>query len=207
MARPLRVKVADGAVTSCTMEVSVCEYEIQGHRFQSTLKLFPLGSYDMILGMDWLESWGLMTVNWGSKYMVFKHQGKFIQLHGVSEVVTECPAILTVQLQLMQIQESVRCLVQLCAIKVDVEAAKIPTAVGALLKEFAALFDEPKGLPPSRPFDHAIDLMPRAAPVNIRPYRYSPAQKDEIERQVADMLAQGIIQISCSPFSSSVLLV
>jgi len=43
--------------------------------------------------------------------------------------------------------------------------------------------------------------------VQVRLYRYLPAVKDEIERQVTDMLKAGIIQPSNSPFSSSVLLV
>ena len=207
MVKKLRVKVADGAVTTCDAELPDCVYQIQGHQFRSTLKLFPLGSYDVILGMDWLESRGLMTVNWGSKYMVFQHQGQFIQSHGVSASVQECPPISTVELQLLQTQESVLRVVQLCSVKDDAEAAIIPKAVTALLEEFAELFEEPRGLPPQRSFDHTIDLLPGATPVNIRPYRYNPAQKDEIKAQVADMLKQGIIQVSRSPFASPVLLV
>nr|XP_051190735.1 uncharacterized protein LOC127304062 [Lolium perenne] len=69
------------------------------------------------------------------------------------------------------------------------------------------LFDEPQGLPPSRPCDHRIHLLPNTAPVAVRPYRYPQLQKDELERQVAVMLAQGIIRISTSPFCAPVLLV
>jgi hypothetical protein len=61
--------------------------------------------------------------------------------------------------------------------------------------------------PPRRPFNHSIPLIPRSRPVNIRPYRYAPALKDEIERQVKEMLAAGLIQPIDSPFSSPVLLV
>jgi hypothetical protein len=50
-------------------------------------------------------------------------------------------------------------------------------------------------------------LIPGATPVQVRPYRYPPSVKDEIEHQVAKMLQSGIIQPSTSPFSSAVLLV
>jgi hypothetical protein len=49
--------------------------------------------------------------------------------------------------------------------------------------------------------------MPGVQPVNIKPYRYNPTQKDEIERQVREMLVNGVVQPSRSPFSSPVLLV
>jgi tRNA A37 N6-isopentenylltransferase MiaA len=43
--------------------------------------------------------------------------------------------------------------------------------------------------------------------VFVRPYRYAPILKTKIERQVSDMLQQGIIQPSSSSFASPVLLV
>jgi hypothetical protein len=50
-------------------------------------------------------------------------------------------------------------------------------------------------------------LLPRAQPFRIRPYRYNPFQKDEIEHQIVDLLQKGLIQQSTSPFASPVLLV
>lgn len=79
--------------------------------------------------------------------------------------------------------------------------------VQPLLQEFAHVFSEPTGLPPKRMCDHHIPLVEGAKPVNLRPYRYKPALKDEIERQVSEMLRSGVIQPSQSSFSSPTLLV
>jgi hypothetical protein len=43
--------------------------------------------------------------------------------------------------------------------------------------------------------------------INCWPYRYSPQQKDEIERQVAKMLQSGLVVPSISPFASPILIV
>jgi hypothetical protein len=76
-----------------------------------------------------------------------------------------------------------------------------------VLNAYEDVFSDPNTLPPRRQLDHAITLEHGATPTNNRPYRYSPLQKDEIERQVQEMLAAGIITQSMSPFASPVLLV
>ena len=53
---------------------------------------------------------------------------------------------------------------------------------------------------------HTIDTGD-AAPIKQRPYRTTPENKQEIDRQVSDMLQRGIIQESVSPWSSPVVLV
>jgi hypothetical protein len=77
----------------------------------------------------------------------------------------------------------------------------------ALLLSFGGLFTDPVGWPPKRVHDHRIILKPDAQPVAVRPYRYPTTHKDELERQCAAMIEQGIIRHSDSPFSSFVLLV
>lgn len=89
----------------------------------------------------------------------------------------------------------------------DTHDPSIPAAVQQVLLEFQDVFEDPKVLPPSRIHDHHIPLLPNAAPVNSRPYRYSPLHKDEIEKQVKELLQAGLIVHSSSPFASPVLLV
>lgn len=77
----------------------------------------------------------------------------------------------------------------------------IPVEVQALLDDFQPVFEEPIGLPPHRSWDHAIPILPRAKLVNIRLYRYIPEQKDEIEKQVHELLQAGLIVHNASPYS------
>ena len=76
-----------------------------------------------------------------------------------------------------------------------------------LLELYADVFQKPSGFPPSRIQDHAIHLNFGAQPVNIKPYRYPYFQKQLIEQMVSEMLKEGVIWSSTSPFSSPVLLV
>lgn len=70
----------------------------------------------------------------------------------------------------------------------------LPQGVTAVLEKFRAVLSLPEGMPPKRPFDHRVHLLPGSHPVNVRPYCYPYFQKIEIERQVREMVEQGIIQ-------------
>jgi hypothetical protein len=50
-------------------------------------------------------------------------------------------------------------------------------------------------------------LIPGASPVRSRPYRHSPELKTEIEKQIAEMLASGVIRPSTCAFSSPLIVV
>ncbi|GJY56256.1 ty3-gypsy retrotransposon protein [Tanacetum coccineum] len=64
----------------------------------------------------------------------------------------------------------------------------------------------PTKLPPHRSIDHRIHFLPDTKPMNVRPNFYPHYQKGEMEKLVTEMLDQGIIRYSQSPFSSPVFL-
>nr|GEW49340.1 reverse transcriptase [Tanacetum cinerariifolium] len=61
----------------------------------------------------------------------------------------------------------------------------------ALLDDFKSVFEVPKGLPPQRAYDHLISLMPNTPPINIRPYRHPPNQKEAVELMVKKLMDSG----------------
>lgn len=202
-----RVKVANGTILNCVASVPNCDWMTQGWVFCTTFKVLDLGSYDMILGMDWLMDHSPMQVDWIQKTLTITWRQQSVTLQGILSEMEQCVCISAQQFQELKDRQAISHLIQLCAVFESVPHESVPTEIQQVLSNFAHVFDEPSGLPPSRAFDHSIPLMTGALPVNVRPYRYTPTQKDEIELQVKEMLAKGTIQPSSSPFSSPVLLV
>ena len=203
------VKIADGTLLKCSAQVSAFTWWLQGHTFVSPMKVLDLGGYDAVLGMDWLSQYSPMHCNWAEKWISFQYQGQMIKLQGVvSSSVPQLSEITSDQLCKWQAGNDVWALAVLEALPESSSSeSSVPPSVTQLLHEYAEVFQTPSTLPPQRQFDHSIPLLHGVSPVNSRPYRYSPAQKDEIERQVNEMLASGLITQSCSPFASPVLLV
>lgn len=82
---------------------------------------------------------------------------------------------------------------------------KVPEDIQLILEKFQVVFDIPKQLPPVRSCDHRIPLIDPTKTIRARPYR--DHQKNEIEKQIKEMLDSGIIRESSSPFASPVVLV
>jgi hypothetical protein len=173
------------------------------------MRVLPLGGYDGILGMDWLEQQGLMTCNWEDKWISFDQQDHPVKLQGLqSSALTSIQALSVEQLVKSYKGNDVWAVAELCLVENQLQiSAGVPEEIQLVLDDFAEVFQAPQGLPPHREFDHAVNLLPDTQPINCRPYRYSPLQKDEIEKQVKEMLLQGTMISSVSPFASPVLLV
>lgn len=208
MNQPITVKIADGGTLTCQYEIPQCSWVCQGQTFVTDLKVIPLSCYDIILGMDWLESHSPMEVDWAKKWLAFDHKGHKIKLQGVKPVVHQCNLVSVEQLFGMLKAEAVEQILELSMLNRQQEVKEHGVQeLRDILQEFATLFSEPQGLPPRRACDHAIQLLAGAQPFRLRPYRYTPDQIDKIEKQVKEMLEKGIIQYSSSPFASPELLV
>ena len=63
------------------------------------------------------------------------------------------------------------------------------------MDEFKDVFPDtlPKGRPPKRDIVHEIRTEEGAKPPSRPPYHLGPAEQDEMEEQVKDLLAQGLL--------------
>lgn len=97
---------------------------------------------------------------------------------------------------------------EFCHITARGTNTEVNVEVQELLSLFIDLLEEPTNLPPFMSgFDHKIPLQLDANPVSKRPYRNSSLQKDVIDKLIQEMLDQGVIQYSSSPYASLVVLV
>ena len=74
--------------------------------------------------------------------------------------------------------------------------------------EFSDVFpEELPGLPPTRDVEFGIELIPGAEPISKTPYRMAPVELKELKEQLQEMLENGFIRPSVSPWGAPVLFV
>nr|GFB43750.1 transposon Ty3-G Gag-Pol polyprotein [Tanacetum cinerariifolium] len=77
-----------------------------------------------------------------------------------------------------------------------------------IVKNFPEVFPEDlPGLPPTRPVEFQIDLVPGATPVARAPYRLVPTKMKELSDQLKEVSDKGFIRPSSSPWGAPVLFV
>lgn len=205
---PLRVTVGNGDELHCHQLCTAVKVHIQNHSFTIDFHILPLYGADVVLGVQWLKTLGPVLTDYTSLTMKFITDGQLIELQGDREKDVELIS-----------PSQLRCIIHtnpsstLFHIRLDPPSSQhdplshsLP-AITTLTMKYSSLFQPLTTLPPSRPIDHKITLIPNSAPMSVRPYRNPYYQKQEIEEQVASMLASGLIQPSFSPFSPPVLLV
>jgi hypothetical protein len=75
----------------------------------------------------------------------------------------------------------------------------------AALKEFEDVLKEILGFPPKRDIDFSINLVPREAPISKTPYMMSTPELKELQMQLEELLMNGYIHPSVSPWEAPIL--
>jgi hypothetical protein len=199
-AKPLQVRATNGGILMSDEHVEAMELCTQGYMFHTYMRVLDIGGY------DWLKSHSPMICHWELKTIKFQDHGQRVHLQGVKQDQISIDALSLEQFVKWSQGNDIWALAMVQQFS-DLTEQGIPAPVAPVLSEFQDVFAESTELPPHRQHDHTIPLLPNAAPINSRPYHYSPLHKDEIEQQVKQLLQSGMISTSTSPFASPVLLV
>ncbi|XP_066320294.1 uncharacterized protein [Miscanthus floridulus] len=156
----LRVTVANGERVPCEGIARDVPVNIYGAPFSITCVGLALGCFDFILGVDFLGTLGPLTWDFEGLTMSFLHEGRHITWRCVGT-----PGAPSQQRSLAAVASDLH-----------------HPLLDELLIQHDAVFDTLRGLPPARPYDHRIHLLPGTAQVAVQPYRYPQLQKDELER-------------------------
>ncbi|XP_074283159.1 uncharacterized protein LOC141607704 [Silene latifolia] len=171
--------------------------------FLTNLIEFPLGGFEIILGMDWL-----------SKYKAFIdcHQKK-VTLSGPKGIIVSYKGfVVKPKIKLISTVTLKSCLRKrggfiVCRVR-DTREVIPGTASIPVVQDFSDVFpDEIPGLPPQRDIDFGIDLKPGAGPISKAPYRMGPKELEELKKQLEELLDKGYVRPSVSPWGAPVLFV
>jgi hypothetical protein len=162
--------------------------------------LLTLGGCDLVLGVDWLRLLGPILWDFVELTMKFQQGEKEVQLQGMRPTESTIEEAKSICKNRGSTCKGVW--IQLVIAGDPKKPTNAHPAIYQLLHEFKGVFEESTGLPPTRSHDHKINLLEGVQPTSARPYRYPYYQKEEIEKQVRDMLKSGVVRPSQSPYSS-----
>ncbi|GJW24099.1 putative reverse transcriptase domain-containing protein [Tanacetum coccineum] len=204
------VELADGKLVKIDTIIRGCTLNFLDHPFNIDLMPVELGSFDVIIGMDWLRRY----------HAVIVCDEKLVQVPYGNETLTFCgnessngrESRLTV-ISCSKAQEYMAkgCqvfLAQISAKKEEDKSERKQIEDVPIVRDFPEVFPEDlPGLPPARPVEFQIDLIPGAAPVARAPYRLAPSEMKELSEQLQELSDKGFIRPSSSPWGAPVLFV
>jgi len=166
------IRAASGNIPT-KLVVGGVQLEIEGRSYQVDLVVLPGLGIDVILGMNWMSSHGVL-IDTSTRVVMLRdpsnQEGFLVQLP--RDINLSCAANA----------------VQAKAI------ADIPVVC-----DFPDVFpDDLPGLPPDRDVEFKIELLPGTAPISRRPYRMPPNEIAKLKTQLNELLKIGLIRPSSS---------
>ncbi|KAI3754777.1 hypothetical protein L1987_54568 [Smallanthus sonchifolius] len=178
------IEIADGQIIEATHILKGCKLELAGHKLDIDLMPVTLGSFDVIIGMDWLS----------------KSQDEIICREKIVRIPLQSGETLSVQgekvgavMGIISFLKAQKCLrkghtaILTLVAEQQSEEKKIDDIL--IVCNYPEVFPEdlPR-LPPHRQVDIQIDLAPGAAPIARAPYRLAPSELQELSTQLQELL-------------------
>ncbi|GKA87781.1 putative reverse transcriptase domain-containing protein [Tanacetum coccineum] len=202
------VELADGRIIGLNTILRGCTLNILNHPFNIDLMPVELGSFDAIIGMDWLVKYQaiifcaekIVRIPWGNETLIVhgdgSNQGYEAHLYIISYTKTHeymlkgCPVFLA----------------NINTKETDDKSEEKRLEDVPIVRDFPDVFPEDlPGLPLTRQVEFQIDLIPGAAPVARAPYRLAPSEMKELSEQLKELSGKGFIRPSSSPWGAPVL--
>ncbi|GJV37131.1 putative reverse transcriptase domain-containing protein [Tanacetum coccineum] len=204
------VELADGRIIGLNTILRGCTLNLLNHPFNINLMPVELGSFDAIIGMDWLAKYQaiivcaekIVRIPWGNETLIVhgdgSNRGNETRLNIISCTKTQkyllkgCPIFLA----------------HVTTKKAEDKSEEKRLEDVPIVRDFPDVFPEDlPGLPPTRQVEFQIDLVPGAAPVARAPYRLAPSEMKELSEQLQELSDKGFIRPSSSPWGAPVLFV
>ncbi|GKA97645.1 putative ribonuclease H-like domain-containing protein [Tanacetum coccineum] len=157
-----------------------CKLEIEGHMFDINLIPFGSGSFDVIIGMDWLSDHKAEIIFHEKVVRIPLLDGKVLRVLG------EKP------------EEKIKQLMS------DKAKEKKQEEI-VVVRDFPEVFpDDLSGLPPVREIEFRIKLVPGGMSVAKSPYRLAPSELEELSGQLKELQDKVIENGNIPPKTSTV---
>ncbi|GJY27494.1 putative reverse transcriptase domain-containing protein [Tanacetum coccineum] len=164
------------------------------HIFEIDLMPIELGTFDVIIGMDWLVKHDVVIIC-GEKVVRIPYGNKTLIVEG-DKGVSRLKVISCIKAR-KYVERG--CHLFLAHVTENKSKEKRMEDV-PVIRDFPEVFpEELPGLPPPRQVEFRIDLVPGAAPVARAPYRLAPSEMKELSVQLQELLEKGFIRPSSSP--------
>ncbi|GJQ89463.1 putative reverse transcriptase domain-containing protein [Tanacetum coccineum] len=173
------IELADGKVVSTNTILCSCTLVLLNHVFKIDLLPTQLGSFDVIIGMDWLAYYRALIDCYEKIVRIPLPNGEILEVQG---------------------ERPEKDLGSLACIKADEK--KLDDI--RIVRDFPEVFpDDLLGLPHVREVEFRIDLIPWRSTVVRSPYRLAPSEMLELSNQLKNFTEKGFIRPSTQPWGST----
>nr|GEY11124.1 hypothetical protein [Tanacetum cinerariifolium] len=191
------VELADRKSLTANTILRGCTLNLQNHLFNIDLLPIELGSFDIIIGMDWMSEQHA-EVMCHKKYIRVPYGNDVLIIQGERNEVrneSRLEVILSIRTQ-GYIEKGCQVFLIQVTKKEEAEFSKKGIKDVRVVRDFLEVFPEdlPR-LPPTRQVEFHIELIPGATPVAHAPYRLAPAEMKELAKQLKELSDKGYHQL------------